>query len=74
MIFDMNEADRVGASLRTLRESSGMSQDELATQIGVGTGHLHAIEQGRAVPSPAFLAAAASALAARLREMPPADP
>lgn len=70
----MSEAGRVGASLRTLRESTGMSQADLAAAIGVGTGHLHAIEQGRAVPSPAFLAAAAAALAARLREHPPSDP
>ncbi|WP_157674675.1 helix-turn-helix domain-containing protein [Agrococcus jejuensis] len=66
----MSEVERVGASLRTLRESAGMSQDELATAIGVGTGHLHAIEEGRVVPSAAFLASAASALAARLLEHP----
>lgn len=67
MIFDVEHWKRVGASLRTLRESAGMSQDELADAVGVGTGHLHAIETGAAMASPAFLAAATSALAVRLR-------
>lgn len=60
----------MGDSLRTLRESVGMTQDELAAAVGVGTGHLHAIERGDVVPSSAFLAAAAAALAARLRAPP----
>ena len=50
MIFDMNEVGQVGASLSTLREAAGMTQDELATLMGVGVGHLRAIEHGRVVP------------------------
>lgn len=73
MLFDMHQADRVGASLRILRESAGMTQDELAAAVGVGAGHLRAVEQGRVVPSPTFLSAAAAALAARMREAPPED-
>lgn len=59
---------RVGASLRSLRAAAGMTQDELARAVGVGTSHLRAVETGATMPSTAFLAAACAVLAARLRE------
>ncbi|GAA2171393.1 hypothetical protein GCM10009846_05070 [Agrococcus versicolor] len=68
MVFDMTDGRRVGASLRRLRETAGMSSDELAARLGVGVDHLRAVERGVVTPSADFLAAATAVLAAHLRD------
>lgn len=56
---------RVGATLRTLRELRGFTVDELATEMGISRPYLAHIEAGRKSLSEVLLARAAQALRVR---------
>ena len=41
----------IGTRLRTARKEKGMTQEQLAEAVGVGTTHISHIETGRTIPS-----------------------
>ena len=61
----VSEAQRVGATLRTIREIRGFTVDELAREIGISRPYLANIEAGRKPLSDILLARAATALKVR---------
>ena len=56
---------RVGARIRAHREQQGLTQTELAKQIGVADAQISRWENGRAMPIPRYLEAIAEALGVR---------
>lgn len=54
--------DRVGVTLRTLREMRGLKADELANKVGISRPYLANIEAGRKPLTPVLLARIAEAL------------
>jgi transcriptional regulator with XRE-family HTH domain len=60
--IDPAERERVGQTLRTMREMRGMRQAELADAMGVHRTYVVAIEAGRKRLTPIMLARAAAAL------------
>lgn len=56
------DAERVGATLRTMRELRGFKPDEFASEIGISRSHLTNIEQGRKKLSNVLLARSAEVL------------
>ena len=61
------EAERVGATLRTIRELRGWTVDELAREIGISRPYLANIEAGRKPLSDVLLAKIADQL--RIRQL-----
>lgn len=59
------EAERVGATLRTLRELRGFTPDELAREVGISRPYLANIEAGRKPLSDVLLAKIAHTLKVR---------
>lgn len=59
------EAERVGATLRTIRELRGFTVDELAREIGISRPYLANIEAGRKPLSDVLLAKVANTLRVR---------
>lgn len=59
---ELAERQRVGATLRTLRELRGYKPDQLATLMGISRSYLANIEAGRKPLSEVLLARAASSL------------
>ena len=41
----------IGARIRTVRREQGMTQEQLAEAVGVGTTHISHIETGHTIPS-----------------------
>lgn len=41
----------IGRSIKRMRKSRGLSQEKLAEKLGCSTGHISAVESGRADPS-----------------------
>lgn len=54
--------ERIGATLRQIRELRGVKVDELATRIGISRAYLANIEAGRKRLTPILLARAAEEL------------
>lgn len=54
--------DRVGQTVRTMRELRGVKADELATQVGISRPYLANIEAGRKPLTPALLVRISDAL------------
>lgn len=61
------EAERVGATLRTIRELRGYTVDELAREVGISRPYLANIEAGRKPLSNVLLAKVANEL--RIRQL-----
>ena len=59
----------LGLAIRELRESAGISQEDLAHAAGVTTGTVSAIERGRSNPTWATAKAIAAALDVSLTEL-----
>lgn len=59
------EAERVGATLRTIRELRGFTVDELAREVCISRPYLANIEAGRKPLSDVLLAKIATALGVR---------
>jgi len=59
---DASEWERVGQTLRTIRELRGFGPAEFAQEIGISRGHLVAIELGRRKLTNVNLARAAQVL------------
>lgn len=60
--FDEQDWERVGETLRSLRETRGFKPDEFASQIGISRPYLANIEAGRKKLTNVLLAKAAQAL------------
>ena len=45
----------IGRTARSLRDTLGLTQREMAEALGITTVHLSNIENGKAIPSPALL-------------------
>src|SRR5665213_4117269 len=60
-------AYRFAVSLVALRESRGLTQDQLATQTGIDQGDISRIERGSANPTEKTLLRIADALGAELK-------
>lgn len=58
----LTDQDRVGATLRTMRELRGFKPDQFASAIGISRPYLANIEAGRRPLSNILLARAAAAL------------
>lgn len=56
------DAERIGATLRTIRELRGFKPDEFASEIGISRSHLMNIEAGRKKLSEVLLARSAEVL------------
>lgn len=56
------DAERVGATLKAIRELRGFKPDEFASEIGVSRSHLMNIEAGRKKLSTVLLARSAQIL------------
>lgn len=56
------DVERVGATLKTIRELRGFKPDEFASEIGISRSHLMNIEAGRKKLSEVLLARAANVL------------
>ena len=56
------ERQRVGHTLRTIRETRGMRQSELAAAMGISRAYMNQIESGKKRLTPVMLARAAAAL------------
>lgn len=54
--------DRVGQTIRSMREMRGLKADALATQVGISRPYLANIEAGRKPLTPVLLAKIAGAL------------
>ncbi|WP_087485518.1 helix-turn-helix domain-containing protein [Brachybacterium massiliense] len=59
------EAQRIGATLRTIRELRGFTVDELAREVGISRPYLANIEAGRKPLSDVLLAKLSNALRVR---------
>lgn len=62
---DARERVRIGATLRTMRESCGFKTGEFATELGISHGYLSNIEAGRKRLTPQLLAKSARILGVR---------
>lgn len=60
--FDENDWERVGVTLRSLRETRGFKPDEFASEIGISRPYLANIEAGRKKLTNVLLAKAALTL------------
>lgn len=58
----MMEQERIGATLRALRELRGFKPDQFASELGMSRSHLQNIESGRKKLSQVNLARAAELL------------
>ncbi len=47
----MQQMQRLGGKLRTLRQRRGLSQRQLATQIGIGKSFISSVENNNGTPS-----------------------
>ncbi|WP_407705353.1 helix-turn-helix domain-containing protein [Actinomyces urogenitalis] len=56
------ERERIGATLRTIRELRGYTPDELAAEMGISRPYLSNIEAGRKNLTPRLLVRACEAL------------
>lgn len=59
---ESRDDERVGATLRQIRELRGLKVDELATRIGISRAYLANIEAGRKRLTPVLLARASHEL------------
>jgi transcriptional regulator with XRE-family HTH domain len=70
MDSDRTMARQIGRRVRELRETRGLSQDELASHAGLGSqGALSNVEQGKRLPSLPTVLALADALGVPLTEI-----
>ena len=65
----INIEERFGERVRSLRQSKGLSQEELAFKAGVHRTYLGGIERGERNPSLRNIAAIAKALGVTLSEL-----
>lgn len=63
--LDARERERVGATLRAVREVCGYKTGEFANELGISHGYLSNIEAGRKRLTPQLLAKAAQVLGVR---------
>lgn len=59
---DSAERQRVGHTLRTLRETRGLRQSEMAAAMGISRAYMNQIESGKKRLTPVMLARAAGIL------------
>jgi transcriptional regulator with XRE-family HTH domain len=62
---DVLERERIGATLRTLRETRGFNTSEFAAELGISYAYLSNIEAGRKRLTEQLLAKAAEVLGVR---------
>lgn len=62
---ELDERERIGATLREMREMRGFKPDELASEIGISRPYLANIEAGRKPLTPVLLARLAKVLEVR---------
>lgn len=67
MVCDMTVESRIGASLVVLRESAGLSQQQLAERAATPVATVRAIERGSVHPPASLVARLTAVLAASLR-------
>ena len=68
MVSNMPVESRVGASLAALRDSAGLSQQQLADRAGTPLSTIVGIEQGSIEPPVSLVARLSATIAACLRE------